>query len=121
MSVIIMKQMLVITILVLLGYALYKRKVMDDNTTKKVSILIVDICNPALALSCVIQDKIKATQYEILTACIVGAFILMIAMPGANLPMILAEKNGEDTSVLSQMILLTTIMSLVSVPVVMGE
>lgn len=46
---------------------------------------------------------------------IVRAFCLMAAMPAANLPLIQAEKIGEDTGILSKGIMLTTMFSFVTV------
>ncbi len=46
---------------------------------------------------------------------IVRAFCFMAAMPAANLPLIQAEKTGEDTGILSKGIMLTTMFSFVIV------
>ena len=51
---------------------------------------------------------------------IVCAFCFMAAMPAANLPLIQAEKIGEDTRILSQGIMLTTIFSFLTVTLFMS-
>lgn len=48
----------------------------------------------------------------------IQAFVLMLAMPVANMPLMLAKKNGEDTGVLPQGILLTTLFTPVTLTVV---
>lgn len=50
----------------------------------------------------------------------VQAFCLMAAMPVANLPLIQAEKTGEDTVLLSRGITITTLVSFVTITVVMS-
>ena len=39
------------------------------------------------------------------------AFVLMLAMPAANMPLMMAKKEGEDTEILTQGILLTTLLT----------
>ncbi len=41
----------------------------------------------------------------------VQAFVLLVAMPAGNMPLMLAKQVGEDTEVLTQGILLTTIVT----------
>ena len=41
----------------------------------------------------------------------VQAFVLHVAMPAGNIPLMLAKQVGEDTEVLTQGILLTTIVT----------
>nr|WP_288556507.1 AEC family transporter [uncultured Mediterraneibacter sp.] len=53
------------------------------------------------------------------TALIYG-FVLLSAMPAANMPLMLAERNHEPTEILSQGILLTTVFSLITVPVILS-
>ncbi len=51
---------------------------------------------------------------------VVRAFCFLAAMPAANLPLIQAEKIGEDTGILSKGIALTTIFSFVTVTLFMS-
>lgn len=46
------------------------------------------------------------------------AFVLMLAMPAANLPLMMAKKNGEDTQILTRGILLTTMLTPVTLTLV---
>jgi predicted permease len=50
----------------------------------------------------------------------VQAFCLMAAMPAANLPLIQAEKIGRNTAVLSQGIVISTVVSFVSITALMS-
>ena len=47
-----------------------------------------------------------------------NAFVLMLAMPAANMPLMMAKRNGEDTEILTQGILLTTMLTPVTLTIV---
>ena len=49
----------------------------------------------------------------------IEAFTLLTAMPAANLPLIMAEKEGYDTRSLSKGILLTTLVSFLTITLIM--
>lgn len=48
----------------------------------------------------------------------VGALVLLIGMPVANLPLMMCEENGVDGTLLSKGIVLSTLFSLVTIPLV---
>lgn len=48
------------------------------------------------------------------------AYVLMVAMPAGNLPLIMSEKEGYPTANLSQGIVMTTVVSFLTVPFIMG-
>ncbi len=61
---------------------------------------------------------------KILTVCgadrnLVQALCLMLAMPSATIPLMLAKANGEDTSILSRGIMFSTLMSFFCITIVM--
>ena len=83
----ILKQMIVFFILVLLGFSLFKKDIIDNNIIQKISILVVDICNPALAFSCIIQNKIHVSHEQLLSAGIIGIIIyFLLILLGIFLP-----------------------------------
>jgi len=95
--VIILKNMSVILLMAFMGYVLYKKGILEENTNKKLSTLVVDLCNPALSIACIIEDKITATHQEILQAvgisiAIYGILILL----GSILPKLLKIEKGEE-------------------------
>lgn len=47
-----------------------------------------------------------------------GTFVLLCAMPVANMPLMLCEENGMDGTLLSKGIVLSTLFSLVTIPLV---
>ena len=49
---------------------------------------------------------------------IFNTMVLMLAVPAANMPLLLSKQLNLDTSTLSQAIILTTILSLITIPIV---
>ena len=54
----------------------------------------------------------------ITNALIFNTMVLMLAVPAANMPLLLSKQLNLDTSTLSQAIILTTILSLITIPIV---
>ena len=57
-SAIVLQQMGVIVILVAIGIYVYKRKIVDNNVSQKISTIVMDICNPALILSSILSGNV---------------------------------------------------------------
>ncbi|MCR4584343.1 MAG: AEC family transporter, partial [Lachnospiraceae bacterium] len=93
---ILLQQMGVILILVSIGFALYRKKVIDDNTSKKLSAIVVDVCNPALIMASLLSGGITAGHSDLITAvCMGAAFYLVLILLGFILPLILRTKGSE--------------------------
>lgn len=94
---IILKQMVVIALLASIGYVAFRRKMIDSNMTQRLSVVVVDICNPALSLSCVIQDRLSAAHKDILQAVLIAAVIYLILIAlGVVLPKILGIPKAQQ-------------------------
>ena len=87
----------VITILVAIGIYLYKREVIDNTTSQKISVIIMDICNPALILASMLSGNVSATHEDLIEALIIGAlFYIFLVILGFLLPIILrVDKNNQ--------------------------
>ena len=87
---IIVQQMGVICILVAIGIYLQKRGVADALTTKNISTIVVDVCNPALILASILAGGITATHKDLLIAAALGAglYALLVVL-GFVLPHLL--------------------------------
>lgn len=95
-SVIILQQMAVIAILVGIGIYLYKKEVIRDDTSKRISMIVTDVCNPAMIMSCVLTGDIKASHRELLTALAVAVMIYIgLCMAGFFLPILLKIEKKE--------------------------
>ena len=96
-STIVLQQMGVITILVTIGIYLYKRKVIDDTTSRKMSTIVMDITNPALILASMLSGGVTATHSDLITAIILGAaFYFVLVILGFIFPLLVkADKNSR--------------------------
>lgn len=93
---IILEQMAVIAILVLIGVYLYKKGIVDECTSKKLSIIVMDIVNPALVMSCIITGNMTVSHKQLLIAIGVGcAFYGLLCVLGLIIPRILPIKAAE--------------------------
>lgn len=87
---IILQQMGVICILVLIGVYLYKKHIIDDHNSQKLSAIVVDVCNPALILASILSGNMTATRSDLLIAIALGAaFYLFLVILGILIPRIL--------------------------------
>ena len=90
---IILQQMGVICILVAIGIYLYKKKVIDDRTSQKLSTIVVDVCNPALILGSILSGHMTATHNDLLIAIALGAaFYVILVILGFVIPRILKSE-----------------------------
>lgn len=87
---IILQQMGVICILVVIGIFLSKKQVIDEKTSKKLSAIVVDVCNPALILGSILSGHMTATHKDLLRAVALGAvFYIILVGLGFLFPRIL--------------------------------
>ena len=87
---IILQQMGVICILAGIGILLYKRNVIDDKGSQKLSAIVVDVCNPALIMASILSGNITATRSDLLIAIALGAaFYALLVILGFLIPHIL--------------------------------
>ncbi|MBR4343731.1 MAG: AEC family transporter [Lachnospiraceae bacterium] len=90
---IILQQMGVICILVVIGIYLYKKHVIDDRTSQKLSAIVVDVCNPALILGSILSGHMTATHNDLLIAIALGAaFYVILVILGFVIPRILKSE-----------------------------
>ena len=82
-----------IFILAGIGFALQKKDVIDDVTSKKLAAIVVDICNPALIMASILSGGITASKKDLLVAIILGiVFYAMLVLLGFILPYILRSE-----------------------------
>ena len=62
----------VICILVAIGIFLQKTGVIDNLSSKKLSAIVVDVCNPALIMASILGGNITATHRDLLYAAGLG-------------------------------------------------
>ena len=80
----------VICILVSIGILLQKKGVVDDLTSKKLSAIVVDVCNPALIMASILGGNITAGRRDLIYAAGLGvAFYAFLVVIGMFLPWLL--------------------------------
>ena len=53
---VVLKQMIMIFILILTGFILYKKKMISDSASKDLSTLVVNVCSPGLVIVSMFND-----------------------------------------------------------------
>ena len=94
---IVLQQMGVIAILVSIGIYLYKKEIVDNITSQKISAIVMDVCNPALILASILSGNISASHEDLMVAMILGViFYIGLVFFGLLLPLILrVEKKNR--------------------------
>ena len=87
---VVIQQMGMIVILVSIGVYLYKKGVVDNTVSKQLSVIVMDICNPALILASILTGNVDISHKVLLEAVILGAvFYLFLAVFGVFFPVLL--------------------------------
>ena len=95
-ALIVLRQMSMIAVLVIIGIGLEKKKVLNEQGTKVISKLVVDICNPVLIVSTILTGNITVTHEEFLSGVGVAAVIYAVfILIGTLLPKIIGIKKDE--------------------------
>lgn len=93
---IIAQQMGMIVILVSVGIFMYKRKIVDDKMSRKLSVIVIDICNPAMILTSMISGQVDASHKDLLMALGIGAgFYIFLVLLGILIPRLLKVKKDK--------------------------
>ena len=93
---VVLRQMSVIAILVCIGVYLEKKKVFTEQGTKLISKLVVDICNPVLIVSTILNGNITVTHKEFLSGVGVAAAVYAVfILIGSVLPMLIGVPKDE--------------------------
>lgn len=84
---IVLQQMIIIFLLIAIGFALFKRSALCETTSRELSSIIVNFCNPALLICSVFDGGPKASGSELLSGALLVAlayallFLCCLAMP----------------------------------------
>lgn len=115
-ALIIIQQMAVIVILVLVGVYLYKRDIIDELTSKKLSVIAMDIVNPALIMSCVLSGSLTASHKDLINAIGVGVLLYtFLCVLGFIIPYVLPIAK-EDRKFFNLMTVYTNV-GFIGIPV----
>ena len=113
---VVLQQMGVITILVAIGIILYKKKIVDDHTSPKLSAIVMDVCNPALILASLLSGNVTATHKDLLLALLLGfLFYIGLVILGFIFPFIV--RADKDTSRFYNVMTVYTNVGFIGIPV----
>lgn len=69
---VVMKQMIMIFILILTGYFLFKKKIISPAASKDLSALVLNLCSPALIVSGMFSDLSSITRKSVGIVAVIG-------------------------------------------------
>ncbi len=86
----------VIVILVSVGIYLYRKKVIDNTVSQRLSVIVMDVCNPALIMASILTGNVNATHEELIEAIVLGVlFYVFLVVLGMILPLVLGVKADK--------------------------
>ncbi len=92
----VLSQMIVMLLLILIGYGLFRGKKITEEGSRQISALVVNVCNPALLLCSAFGDSPKAPLPKLLTALAVTASIYAVLLAAGWLfPLLLGIPQKE--------------------------
>ena len=95
-TIVVVQQMGVIVILVAIGFYLYKKKVVDNIVSRRLSVIVMDICNPALILASILSGNVEESHKDLLLAIILGViFYIGLVILGLLLPILLRVEKDK--------------------------
>lgn len=97
---ILLKQMIVLAIMMAVGFFLGKKDILDKKTSKSISWIVVNICNPALMINAGLSEDRLEESVLYKTFAIAGVFYLVLLIVGAILPYILADRQNKIYSLM---------------------
>ena len=98
-NLIVVEQMLIIFALIMVGFFLYKRGYLSDETSKQLSWMVVNITNPITLLCAALKDENKVGIEEIGVAFACFAFVYgVLIMVGLVLPALIGVPKEDRYS-----------------------
>ncbi|MCR5655411.1 MAG: AEC family transporter [Lachnospiraceae bacterium] len=93
---VVLQQMGVIVILVAIGVYVYKKKIVDDNVSRRITVIVMDICNPALILASILSEDLKASHEDLIEAMILGfLYYVFLVVLGAVTPFLFRVEKDK--------------------------
>lgn len=90
-----LEQMAVLFLLMGIGYFCYRKKIITDEVSKKLSAIVVNIANPALVLTgCLGEEKIQGREL-LTTVIIIVAVYAALLIIAQLLPLLLRVEKGS--------------------------
>lgn len=75
---IVLQQMIIIFLLIMIGYLVYKKGIIQDSVSKGISALVVNVCNPAILIRSAFDHDPSITYDKLLYAVLGGAILYVV-------------------------------------------
>lgn len=92
---ILLRQMMIFLFMMILGYFIAKKGYLNEEVSKSISWIIVNIANPALIISGSIGNTISRTELLFILALAFGLYFLMILVAEIMIPLFHFQKQTE--------------------------
>jgi len=97
---ILLKQMIVLAIIMVMGFFLAKKDILDKTTSKKISWIVVNLCNPALMINAAMSEDRLEESLLLQTFIVAGVFYAVLLVIGGILPYALRDKKNKIYSLM---------------------
>ena len=76
-----LQQMVVLFLLMAVGFYCYKKSIITDEVSKKLSAIVVNVANPAMVLTgCMSDDKIHGSELILTALIMVGIYVVLLIL-----------------------------------------
>lgn len=97
---ILLKQMIVLAIIMFVGFFLAKKNILDEGTSKKISWIVVNVCNPALMISGALGENRLPESVLLDTFKISAIMYGILLILGLLMPIILRDRKNKAYSLM---------------------
>lgn len=92
------EQMIVLFILMGVGYFCYKKQIITDEVSKKLSAIVVNIANPALVLTgCMEEEKIRGEELILTGAVMISVYVILLILAELLPRLLRVEEKSRGT------------------------
>lgn len=96
---VVLKQMIIIFILILTGFVLYKKQLISKYASKDLSALVINICSPGLIIVSMFNDLSAVSRESVIRMGIIAiCFFLFLSLFGYLLVKVLKIPEAEKTA-----------------------
>jgi len=93
-----LEQMIILFLLMAVGFYCYKKGIITDETSKKISAIVVNIANPAMILTgCMSDEKIEGRELLMVAVIVVSIYVVLMLLATCMPHLLKVEKESRGT------------------------
>lgn len=93
-----LEQMIILFLLMAVGFYCYKKGIITDETSKKISAIVVNIANPAMILTgCMSDEKIEGRELLMVAVIVVTIYVVLMLLATCMPHLLRVEKRSRGT------------------------